>query len=907
MRRWLLGNIIFSLLLVSELRGEQDYFGKNKVQYEKTSFRVKESERFLIYYPEGEENLLSFAQFIVEDQAQFLEKNLSLKKKDKTPIIIYNSFLRFSETNIILDLIEEGIGGFAELLRRRVVVPYDGDLSLLERTLRHEVTHIYEYEVLFKRGAALIARGPNLPLFVLEGYSEYTASKFLGPDGFSSLYLRDYLVGNNFSLEDLARDKSYLSYRLGEAFYFFIESIYGERKTHQFLLNLKNKGFAEGIKATFGKSVKSLGEDFLEYLRLKYLPSYSLRAKDSLLRFLTHSRKGVFNIRPVISPKGDKVAYLSNEKGDFSLHLALTTGKVIRRLKFKPLREEIRFLKRVIAFSSSGGEEEIALFALREGRSELRIFSSNFKLKKRFLLPLAECSEPSFSPDGKSLAFIGLKDGFSDLYLFTLETGKLERLTSDWADDFSPSFSPTGETIIFVKRKIEERKIYRETEIWGYILKSQTIFRFGPSHPGIRDPFLLPSGELLFRAGDQQIYLWENGKLFRTNFFGGFSDLSLTPDGKLCFSYFKNGSWEIGIGELEEMKPVFQPVEKETAPEGKTISSIEEGERTGFTLGADYAYGALTLSEGLFSGYVYLALSDILGDHRFFILTDLSGVVDFSNFYFSYWYLKERIDYNFTLYQFLYGWETSNRAYLFRDRGIFPGISYPFSREDRLEMGLGLRNLNFWIYKVSEGEWVLQESSSYLSLPYFFAYVFDNTRYTLFGPNKGTRARLNFEISPFSKNYYTEYLDLRRYQNLFSDYTLALRLFNIGSFGKDPDSFYISGEICRGYAPYQFIDTTGTFLSGFQSEFRFPLIKEIKLGLPPLTFGNIMGRVFLDGAFLLRAGRWQKKESWFTKFGWGFGIAVYIPPLPVRVDFSYPLTGGKDKRWQFTLRLGEEF
>lgn len=888
----------------------QDYFGKNKVQYEKITFQKKETNHFLLFYPEGGEMLANFASSVVEDHAEFLEKNLKWKKKDKTPIILYPSFFSFSQTNIILDLIEEGIGGFAELLKRRVVVPFDGDLLLLERTLRHEVSHIYEYEIFFKRGLGIFGQKVSVPLFILEGFSEYSASKFLGPDGLSNIYLRYYVVRNKFSLENLARDHSYLSYRLGEAFFFFIEERYGEEKVYELLEVLRKKGFAEGIKNVFGKSPAHLGEDFVEYLRLQYFPLYSLRGSDSLINFLTHSKAGVYNTTPVIAPKGDKILFLSNAQGDFVFYLTdVHSGKILQKgLRFNWAKEDVRFLKRAATITSAP-EEEIALFVAREGKKELRILDRNLKLKKKFSLSLDECFEPSFSPDGRRLVFVGLKDGFSDLYTISLETGEVERLTATFADEFSPSWTPDGETIIFAKRKEEGDLISRKMEIWGYAVREGVIFKLAGDFKEVRDPIRLPSGEILFRGEDRQIFLIDtSGKTLKTNFFSGFDYLSLAHNGRLSFSYFRQGSWEIGVTDLEKIRPLLKPAEPESIPELITLSSSgEKGKPAGFSLSADYVQGALSWAQGFFSGYAYLSLSDILGDHRFLLLTDLSGVIDFANFYFSYWYLKERIDYNFTIYQFFYGYETQDRIWTFRDRGLFPGISYPFSKVERIETGIGLATQDKRLYRKSE-ELIPIDSSYSFSSPYFLAYVFDNTIWQIFGPKKGMRTRVSGEISFFGRNYTTGYIDFRRYLNFFSDYTLALRLLNIGSFGREPDSFYISGEFCRGYEYYQFIDTKGIFLSVANLEFRFPLIKEMKLGLPPISFRNIAGRLFWDGAALWKNSRsWREKDSWFTKFNWGFGIGVYIPPLPIRVDFSYPLSRMEDRKWRITLLLGEEF
>ncbi len=913
-KREVLGRVSLSFCLLGVLFNiltAQGYFGKNKVQYTKPRFHCLTTAHFYIYYPEGSEKLASFAKWVCDDQAESLEKKLLLKKKDKTPIIIYNSFSSFSQTNVILDLIEEGVGGFAELLKRRVVIPFEGNLSHFERVLRHEVTHIYEYELFFKPRFGFFFQSPNIPLFIMEGFSEYTAGKILGRESFSETYLRDYIAHNQLSLPVLINEEGYLAYRLGEAFFFYIDKKYGAGKVYELLNSLKKKNLSEAIKSLFGKSLPKFSEEFFEHLKTEYFPLYANKRKDSLLNFLTSSpKKGVWNTTPVISPAGDEVLYLSNQRGDFEVYLTDTySGKRAKRIiKLKRPKEEIRFLKREMTITNFP-EKRIALMITKEGRKELWVLSADLKVKKKFPLPLDDAFDPAFSPDGEKLALTGTKDGFSDIYILDLVSGRLERITSDFYEDREASFSQRDSSLIFVSNRPESGESpRRDFSVWSYS-KEGVIKKVLGSFPYLRTPVQLSSGELLFIGEGQQIFLADTaGKIYRTNFFTGFDYLSLSRDGKVAMSYFRNLSWEIAVVELPCLRSELVGVEEKPAPLIAEVSLPEEEKSVpaGFSLSADYAQGAMSFSPGVFSGYALITLSDILGDHRFLILTDLTGFIDLSNFYFSYWYLKERQDYNLTLYQLLNSYYRGSNIIIVRNRLISPQVSYPLSKEERVEAGVGFFFHQRWNYD-EEGN-LIDEGKEVKEIPVFSAYVFDNTLWSTFGPKKGRRMRLEGMRSFWERNYWTTYLDFRYYLSFFGDYSLASKIYSLTSFGRNPDSLVIGGEVVRGYNYYEFYDTTGHFLSSFALEFRFPFIKELRLGLPPLRIGNIGGRLFLDGGFLLTNPRkWQRGTSWFYKFGAGFGLRIYIPPIPLGIDFAYPLSRTDDKSWKINLFLGEEF
>ena len=98
------------------------YFGKNKIQYEDHDFEVIESEHFRIYFHTGGDDLAAFAEEVLEDGYLQLSEDLGIEVEFQIPVVLYNSPNDFAQTNITLDLIEEAVGGFTELMKNRMVM-----------------------------------------------------------------------------------------------------------------------------------------------------------------------------------------------------------------------------------------------------------------------------------------------------------------------------------------------------------------------------------------------------------------------------------------------------------------------------------------------------------------------------------------------------------------------------------------------------------------------------------------------------------------------------------------------------------------------------------------------------------------------------------------------------------------
>jgi len=151
-------------------------FGQNKIQYKDFNYKILNTEHFDIYFYQGGDEIAAFAEEILEAGYEKINADLGVEIDFRIPVILYNSPNDFSQTNVTLDLIEESVGGFTEILKNRMVIPFNGDYAEFRHVLVHELTHVFEFVIFFPSKLEAMLSGDlfyAIPLWVMEGYAEY--------------------------------------------------------------------------------------------------------------------------------------------------------------------------------------------------------------------------------------------------------------------------------------------------------------------------------------------------------------------------------------------------------------------------------------------------------------------------------------------------------------------------------------------------------------------------------------------------------------------------------------------------------------------------------------------------------------------------------------------------------------
>ncbi len=913
------------------------YFGQNKIQYKDFKFSVLKTEHFQIYFYEGEEKLAAFARTVLEDGYQKLREDLATDINFEIPVIIYNSPNEFAQTNVTLELIEESVGGFTEIFKNRVVVPFDGSYENFRHVLVHELTHVFEFAIFFGARMQSILSADllfNIPLWVMEGLAEFES---LDWDLNADIYLRDLVVSQKvISLDRLGSYGGYIIYKEGQSFYNYIAVRYGRKKIGSFIHSLKaKKNVDDACRAVFGVGLNDFSKNWLEYYQLQYWPRIKLKTNLTNYgqRLISAQKFGsVYNTSVAISPKGDRLALISDRIGTTAIFIvSAIDGSILKRLisgEYSSGYESMHLYRGGISWSP---DEKIITFAAKSQGSDVLylVETQSGKVYKKFVFKeLQGLYSPKFSPDGRQVTFVGLTDGHADLYTVSLNDGHLHQLTDDLYDDRDPDWSPDGNSIVFVSDRPDSGE-YKYGSYALFVYTPGNLRRITPRSSFLAFPFYHPVEPYIFFVADfdqaHNLYLFsieENRIIKRTDILTSITYPSISRDGlRTAFAYLNEMSYDVWIAKniISKLESVdtTRIIEKEYAQFGE-----EELDQTKVTkyrprFSFDYLTGSIGYASFFgVTGTSNIALSDVLGNHRIYFYTDLWGNIKTSDIMVNYWYIPQRADYGLSLFQLSYyyrsGFDLLARRYL----GGSIIAQYPLTKFLRTEFGLvgfmleDTRYIDFFRDLIDTLYTVEKNFVTYPDI----ALVFDNAQWSDFGPRNGMRIRLESYKTAFTNlDFLSAFIDFRRYFGISPRYSFVCRTVLARSYGRDAEIWSFGGP--SQLRAYDFYDLYGSRIGFANLELRHPFIDRLKIAFPlPIEIKNIRGCLFSDlgGVYTDSFQLYERKENWFRlkdlKMDVGFGLRANLFFLIFKFDFArkfdlYTL----DPEWKIWFTIGPEF
>ena len=332
MNRYII-KIIF-LLLISAINLFPQ-FGKNKVQYKDFTWYYIQTNHFDIYFSQEGKTLTEFTAKIAEESIESIQKSFDYSVNNRITIIIFNSTNDFQETNVIDSYLPEGIEGFTELFKNRVVIQFHGSYQQFEHLIHHELVHAVINDMFYGGSLQNIISNNitlDLPIWFNEGMAEYQA---LGWDVDTDMFIRD--AATNEYLPDIQNLNGYFAYRGGQSVFYYISQKYGEQKISELINKIKSTGnFEDGLKESIGITLKELNERWKKDIKKTFWPDVAIRKDpDEFAKRLTDPEEegGFYNTSPAISPQGDKIVFISNRDYYFDVYLMdAIDGKVVKKL-----------------------------------------------------------------------------------------------------------------------------------------------------------------------------------------------------------------------------------------------------------------------------------------------------------------------------------------------------------------------------------------------------------------------------------------------------------------------------------------------------------------------------------------------------------------------------------------------
>lgn len=874
------------------------YYGKNKVLYEKFDWNHYPTSHFDIYYYVEDIQLLKNVAEMAESAYQRISQELKHQLSATVPLIFYKTSTDFEQTNLFQ--LPEGVLGVAEAILYRVCIQGDMTLDEIQDLLEHELTHIFEYDLLYGSPGGALYSMNRPPGWIMEGLAEYMTETW---SSWSSLIVRDAVLndripeltesGQLYSRYPLPRTPDY---DFGHAIFDFIESKYGKNGIREFWQSMKNSpllGRRNPVKRAFNLKPREFNHEFKKYLRERFKPfllrenpeDYSLPLGPEF-----PLNPYYFSLSHAVSPSGDIVAALTANLKDGDLDIILIStkdGSVIKNitkgytLQYEHIKYEIDpSIGSDLTWSSDG--DQIAFFARSGQKHSLFIISAlTGKTLRKIKIPFDQPASPCFFPNGEEILFTSFHEGIHDIYKLNLTTEKILNLTEDDIFEKAPTLSPDGKYVAYTIRVDTYDKIFL-SPVDNFQKKTQLTFGRGNTIT----PHFTHNGKELFFSGDMRdafdIYSLnlETGELKRYTEVrtGNFIPIPLPNEPKMIvFSSFNKGAFQIFKSELEgnvekkitfaERKPeekikIFEPIISIDINEEKIKPYRGIGK---LYLASRPPVDTIVSSDGSIYGGSAITFSDLFADHTFYLMA--YQVRSFRSYYVAYLNQKRRFQYMANAFQYtmfyyppyayydpyFYGRLSYRDATAMRKiTGINISSYYPFNRYFRFQASLGYYRYEEDFYDPFMNEMLYTRGSSYNQfwngnlLSASFSLVGETTRFKYYGPTAGNTFRLSLSQSiPVSSSFFqntTTEVDLRQYINIGADFLFAFRFEGFASRGKNPYVFYFGGNNqVRSAHYFNIIANEGWFAN---LEFRFPLVNAASTLIGQI--GPVRGTFFFD-------------------------------------------------------------
>ena len=705
---------IFALLFLASFATAPSAFafGQNKIVYDRFRWNIYHSTHFDVYFYDEEKDALQKVVNVAESAYDDLSRKLNYQISKKIPLLYYHTHSAFEQTNVDLNFIPEGVGAFAEPTRNRMVIPIDTSDEKLLQLVQHELTHVFEYELLFqgKLGKSVTA---NPPTWFMEGLASFMGND---EDSKDRMVLRDAVVNDVVPPITHAQGGGYFAYRFGHAVFKYIQQKYGWEGLRDFLYEYRNtlgNSVDRALKRALDVTPDEFDSRFRTWLRKQYLPALVAKGEPQEYGDPFKLNVGIpaEEMSPVPSPSGDLLAAISDYKEDADVILFnIPERKLMRNLtsgytsKYEYAIVQMMttgpVMGRDLAFAPNG--DQIALFVKKErGRNLLLVNALTGRIERSIRMTQEQQLSPTYSPDGKKIAFAAYLGTQPDIFEYDLSSGTITNLTNDHFFDGAPVYSPDGKWIV-----------YSSVMPNGYA----KLIKLNLANPKERyqvtsgdwndiDAWFSPDGKRLFFASDKQtgrnietatqilqtaedkakpkdetppadptnyaaynIYslnLDSGDVLQYTDVVGGcFTPVVFTGQNnkeRLVYSSYYKRRWQLYSTTTD--KPLH-PAEKTTLPSGPLLAEArtqfqppvevavdpEKIDRPGgFKLFVDdVSVNAGFTSDQLLVSESQIFMSDMLGNRRF--IASLESVSSFSAFDFLYFDLQHRTNWGVRLF-----------------------------------------------------------------------------------------------------------------------------------------------------------------------------------------------------------------------------------------------------------------
>lgn len=434
-------------------------FGKNRVQYQKFSWKYYQTENFNTYFSQDGLGLGKYVAQIAERELPSIEEFVEYGLQRRTNIVVFNNFDEMQQSNIGLSVDWQNSGGTTKLVNNKMLVFFDGNHDNLRRQIREGIAKVLVENILFGDDLGEFAANQallDLPKWLTDGYIAYAAENW-------SPALDDQLRGVMLSgkytnFYQFAFDKPDLA---GHAFWKYIADKYGKSKTTYFLyLSRIYRNLNGASQKVTKKKFKEVLRDFMTDIPQAYYKDLRGRRnvpKGQLAISEVIGKKDYirFNANPI--PRSFTYAVVEFHQGKYSVILMenFVNRKVLLKYGTRSREDEINPNYPIIAWDGKG--TRLAVLYSEEGKLKLFVYDvvNRIKINKQELPMFDQVADMKYMLDANTLLLSAVRSGQTDIFVYKINNQTYEQVTNDVYDDLDPAFVafPNKTGILFASNR----------------------------------------------------------------------------------------------------------------------------------------------------------------------------------------------------------------------------------------------------------------------------------------------------------------------------------------------------------------------------------------------------------------------------------------------------------------------
>nr|MBA3901136.1 PD40 domain-containing protein [Bacteroidota bacterium] len=450
--------VLFSSTAIAQFyNGSQMEFGKNRVQFDEFLWSFYRFDKFDTYFYPGGKELAVYTAKTANAHIKDLESIFDYELDAKIQFIVYNKQSHFRQSNLGLGMDDQNnIGGVTRIMGSKVFVYFEGDHAKLDAQIRSGIAEVLVNEMIYGNDWREIMKNSTL-LVLPEWYIQGLISFVSEPWNMRvENEVKDGILSNRYKKFNRLSGPDAVA--AGHSMWHFIAETYGYNVISNIIyMTHVSRNIESGFLFVLGSSLSTLTEEWQEYYTNKYAGIDEQRNLPTANRVPIRTKKSTVYSQAKVSPDGRYVAFVSNDLGQYRVHLYDREKNRTRKI----LKEGHR-LQRIndysyplLAWHPSG--DMLAIMLEEQAKPQLMFYSmEDRKKERRPVFILDKVLGFDYSHDGRNMVFSGVFNGKSDIYTYNIAANTQQQITNDIYDDLNPRFINNSKQIVFSSNRTDD-------------------------------------------------------------------------------------------------------------------------------------------------------------------------------------------------------------------------------------------------------------------------------------------------------------------------------------------------------------------------------------------------------------------------------------------------------------------